>query len=699
VLTRQTEVAHRICAAHRAKIAYIYVRQSTIGQVRQHQESTEMQYRLAERAADLGWPRERIEIIDDDLGKSGASSVGRHGFQHLIAEIGLGKAGLVLSLDASRLARNNRDWHQLLELCSLFGVIIGDGERLYDAGDYHDRLLLGLTGIMSEAELHQIRVRLLQGGRQKAMRGELRLPLPAGLAYDAAGKVILNPDGEVQARLHMVFARFRVLQSASAVARELLQHRLMLPVRPVNGPAPHTVIWVPAADFRVRQILHQPCYAGAYVWGRWQQDPTRRRAGSESGARVQVAADQWPVCLRDAHPGYIGWEEFMANQKRLAENACRRSATSPGVPRQGGALLQGIAYCGRCGRRMALRYSGQQGEYPVYHCEEDWMRRRESHCQSLRATQIDDEVERVLLASLEPDQIAIAAAAVGQMEAELATLERQWALKLERARYEAERARRQYDAVEPENRLVARSLEHAWEMALRHCKEVEQAHEHWRREQPAPVSDADRAEVLRLAADLPRAWQAATVAERKQILRAVISKVVLHRQQEEVRVLIRIVWQTGANSEHTVRACVPSYRRYVGTEPLKQRVQELITQDKTDEEIAAALNAEHALSARGKPFKAANLFRLRRLWCIPTAKINGKDANPARWSDGSYSVRGAAEVLGFTMERVFRWLHDGRLKGRQRAKSQPWQIDLSPDQIVQLKAQADHLSQSRMEAP
>lgn len=343
MLTAQIEAGERVSTAHRAKRAYVYVRQSSAGQVRQHQESTELQYRLADRAADLGWPRERIEVIDDDLGKSGASSAGRHGFQRLIAEISLGKAGLVLSLDASRLARNNRDWHQLLELCSVFGVLIGDGERLYDPGAYHDRLLLGLSGIMSEAELHQIRLRLHQGERQKAARGELHLPLPAGLAHGRGGEIILNPDEEVQARLQLVFTRFRELQSANAVARDLRQHGLLVPVRPVRGPAPHEVIWMPPDNFRVRQILQHPTYAGAYVWGRRRQDPIRRRAGGALGATVKVAVEQWPVCLRDAHPGYIGWEEFMANQKRMSDNTARHEAGRPGVPRKGDALLQGIA--------------------------------------------------------------------------------------------------------------------------------------------------------------------------------------------------------------------------------------------------------------------------------------------------------------------------------------------------------------------
>ena len=273
----------RLTTAHRAKLAYVYVRQSSVNQVRQHQESTELQYRLVDRAIGLGWPHERVQVIDEDLGKSGAGGVDRHGFQKLIAEIGLGNAGLVVSLDASRLARNNRDWHQLLELCSVFGVLIADGERLYDPRAYHDRLLLGLSGIMSEAELHQIRMRLHQGERQKAARGELRLPLPAGLAHDRAGAIILNPDEEVQARLHLVFAKFRELQSARGVMRYLRRNGLPLPVRPVLGPSPHEVVWRDADSARVRNILQNPAYAGAYVYGRRQKDPSRCRPGSLTG--------------------------------------------------------------------------------------------------------------------------------------------------------------------------------------------------------------------------------------------------------------------------------------------------------------------------------------------------------------------------------------------------------------------------------
>src|SRR2546430_13283162 len=278
-----------VTTAHRAKLAYIYVRQSTAGQVRQHQESTELQYRVVDRAAAFGWPKERIEVIDDDLGKSGTSSDSRGGFQRLIAEIGLGKAGLVLSLDASRLARDNHNWHQLLELCSLFGVLIADGERVYDPCAYHDRLLLGLSGIMSEAELHQIKLRLHQGERQKAARGELRVPLPAGLAYGRDGRIGFNPDEEVHARLLHLFAKFRELRSAKAVMRHFQEANLLVPVRPLDGPSPHDIVWRPASNARILQVLKNPAYAGAYVYGRRRRTPIGRRSGSRPGAAGAVA--------------------------------------------------------------------------------------------------------------------------------------------------------------------------------------------------------------------------------------------------------------------------------------------------------------------------------------------------------------------------------------------------------------------------
>ena len=397
MLTTTSLADERITTAHRAKLAYVYVRRSSPGQVRHHQESTELQYRLVERAVLFGWPGERVHVIDDDLGKSGASSSERRGFQALIAEVGLGKAGPVMSLDASRLARNNRDWHQLLELCSLFGVLIADGERLYDPATYHDRLLLGLSGIMSEAELHQIKIRLHQGERQKAARGELRMPFPAGLVQTHEGTVTFNPDEEVQQRLRLVFAKFRELRSAKAVMRYLRRGNLLLPVRPLRGPAPQEVVWRAADSARVLHILKNPAYAGAYVYGRRRPDPLRRRAASGRIGTVAVAPAEWSICLQNARPAYIEWGEFMANQRRLADNVNHYELGRHGAPRKGNALLQGIVSCGRCARRMCLRYSGPHGNYPVYMCVADQSAAALPRCQEARALAIDAEIERLML--------------------------------------------------------------------------------------------------------------------------------------------------------------------------------------------------------------------------------------------------------------------------------------------------------------
>ena len=689
----------RLTTAHRAKLAYIYVRQSSVNQVRQHQESTEMQYRLVDRAVGLGWPHERVQVIDEDLGKSGAGGVDRHGFQKLITEIGLGNAGLVVSLDASRLARNNRDWHQLLELCSVFGVLIADGERLYDPRAYHDRLLLGLSGIMSEAELHQIRMRLHLGERQKAGRGELRLPLPAGLAYDRAGATILNPDEEVQARLHLVFAKFRELQSARGVMRYLRRNGLPLPVRPVLGPSPHDVVWREADSARVRNILQNPTYAGAYVYGRRQKDPSRCRPGSVTGT-VKVAIADWAVCLQVAHPGYIGWEEFMANQRRLTGNATRYEAGHAGVPRKGSALLQGIAICGRCGRRMSLRYTGPKGDYPVYCCRSDRDQQGSALCQEVRALPVDTLVERVLLDALAPDRIAIALAAVGQLEEESRQLERQWTLRRERARYDAERARRQYDAVEPENRLVARSLERAWEEKLRAVEVIEQEHARWQSGEPLVIGAADRARLQVLGENLPRIWHAATTAaaDRKRILRFIVREVVLDQKRAPGQVWLNIVWQTGATSEYRLQRRVHTYRDYIDLERLRQRITELNGARKMDGEIAAILNQEGFVAARGCAFKGENVWLLRTRWGIPAVKINGVSANPMRWPDGSFSIQGVAAELGITSQTVFDYLARGLLAGHQLTKGQPWQIDLSDEQISRLRAHVRHTKRSRKEA-
>jgi len=451
-----------------------------------------------------------VVVIDEDLGKSGASAEQRSGFQRLLAEIGLARVGLVTSLDASRLARNNRDWYQLLELCAMFGALIADSEQLYDPRLYHDRLLLGLSGMMSEAELHHIKLRLQAGEWHKAERGELRVPLPVGLVRQRDGAVTLDPDEEIQGRLRLLFEKFATFGSAYQVLRYLHQAELPLPARPTLGPAPHEIVWHPATASRIFAILHNPAYAGAYVYGRKKIDPTRRKAGRPGSGSVRRPLNEWPVCLQGIYPAYISWDQFLANQERLRDNQNRYEHALHGVPRKGRALLQGLVVCGRCGARLRLRYSGPQGEYPVYECTYDYQHRAQPRCQEVRAIGFDAEIEQLVLAALAPDRVALALEAFAQAEREAKDLQSQWRLRRERAKYETERAARQYQQVEPENRLVARNLERQWEEKLRASDDIEHAYQRWLASHKIILSESDRREILRLGEDLPQVWHAPT---------------------------------------------------------------------------------------------------------------------------------------------------------------------------------------------
>jgi len=402
--------------AHRAKMAYVYIRQCSLMQVTRHAESTDLQYSLVERAVALGWPHERIEIIDEDLGKSGTQAEARGGFQYLLAEISLARAGLVLSFDASRLARNNRDWYQLLEVCSIFGTLIAGGERLYDPRLYHDRLLLGLSGMMSEAELHHVKQRMHAGARHKAQRGELRLGLPVGLSRGLSGEVILNPDEEIQAHIHLVFQKFREIRSCRGVMWYLRQAHLPLPVRPLRGPAPHEVVWQEARASSVRDILQNPAYAGAYVYGRKVKDPTKRKPGAPSSGIVRQPVDKWEVCLHNVYPAYISWEEYLANQAQLRANQLNYREELHGVPCKGQALLQGMVRCGYCGAFLHLRYSGPHGEFPVYVCNNDKRQFGGKSCQEVRAIALGAQVEQRFLQVLSPDQLTLALSALAHLE-------------------------------------------------------------------------------------------------------------------------------------------------------------------------------------------------------------------------------------------------------------------------------------------
>lgn len=691
-----------VTTSHCSKTAYVYVRQSSVSQVTRHAESTDLQYGLVERAVKLGWPRDRVVVIDDDLGKSGADSDERRGFQRLIAEIGLGHAGLVVSLDASRLARNNSDWHRLLELCGFFQTLIADAERIYDPRAYHDRLLLGLSGIMSEAELHHLKLRLHAGERNKASRGELRQPLPVGLARTPSGEAILNPDEEVQARLRLVFSTFAEWGTANAVVRYLRRHRLPLPSRPLRGPAPHQVVWDRATSSTVAAILHNPAYAGAYVYGKSIRDPVRAKPGLPGTGIVRVPIDRWAVLLHDRYPAYISWDQFMANQARLEANQNSYKRGHPGAARRGQALLQGIAICARCGAHMQLHYSGPSGEFPVYVCFQAAQRGTEERCQEVRALGLDDEIEHIVLEALAPDKLAIAVATMAEVEHEEAALQRQWQLRLERVRYEAERARRQYDAVEPENRLVARSLEAQWEDKLRAVEQLHREYESWRRRQRLTLSQEDRDQILALAQDLPRVWTAPTTtsADRKQLLRLLVDTVLLDNHRLVGRTWFQINWCTGATTEHWRVRRVRGYFDYANLEQLETRIRELHGAKLMDAGIAKVLNDEGFRTSHGQRFNGPLVHLLRKRWNLPTWNPTGP--NPSRWPDGTYSVAAAAALLDVYPGTIWHWLRQGVLTGYQLGTGTPWHINLGPRDLAHVHARLQRTrkpKRSRRPAP
>jgi DNA invertase Pin-like site-specific DNA recombinase len=578
--------------AHLARQALIYVRQSTLAQVREHTASTARQYDLVQRARNLGWPPDQIIVIDQDQGRSGASATDRDGFQQLVATVGLGQAGAVLSLEASRLARASSDWYRLLELCALTDTLVVGEDGLYDPGQYNDRLLLGFKGTMSEAELHWLRARLLGGKLEKAQQGTLRVKLPTGLVYDPAGRVALDPDEAVRQAIQLVFDLFDDSGSALAVVQHFRTHHLRMPTRHWGGAQDRTLVWEPLRHGRVLAILHNPAQAGAYVYGRTR---TRTRALPDEALRLngytrRVAREAWPIVRRDAHPDYLTWEQFLRNQERLDDNRTFCPEERRGAVREGAALLQGIVLCGRCGRRMSVRYLAD-GTRPCYECNEVHTHLAGPTCQSIRGDAVDVAVARSFLEAIQPAELAVALAALEEFEARARQIDRQWQLRLEQARYEADLARRRFLAVEPEHRLVARSLERDWNAKLDEVDRLEREEATRPRPTVQRVSPAERERILALAQDLPTVWHAATTrqAERKQLLRCLVKDVTLTKQASTIQIGIR--WQTEACTTLEIPRPPRSWevRR---TDPAVVRRMRELAPSHTDRQIAVQLNKE-----------------------------------------------------------------------------------------------------------
>ena len=649
----------KIRSSHLERVAMVYVRQSSLAQVGEHAESTARQYALADRAVAAGWPRARVEVVDDDLGVSGASTEGRDGYLGLVARVCLGEVGAVFGLEVSRLARSSADLSRLLELARLTDTLVIDGDGVYDLADFNDRLLLGLKSTMSEAELHLLAGRLQGAKRAAAARGELRLPLPVGMVYDGDGEVVIDPDEEVAGALRGVFSAFEQTGSAYAVVGVFADRRF--PRRAYGGAWAGLLRWGALTHSRVLGILSNPCYAGAYVYGRRRTRRCVQPDGSLRTGSEQRPLEAWEVVIRDHHVGYIDWEAYLRNRERLAAN---RTNAGERPVREGGALCQGIIVCGSCGRPMSTRYQGERG---YYECS----RARADHastptCRSVRADVIDEAVAERLLRALAPEEVALALAAADEVRDRRERGVRAAQLAVERARFDADRAERALTLVEPENRLVARSLESRWEEKLSALAEREQRLAAARTQQPLPA----RERLERLAADLPALWAAPSTAhrDRKRLLRTLVADVTVLPESDQRRIRIGIRWHSGAADELSLLR-PQSGAEQRRTDPAAIAFVREFGAALSNVELADALNAAGYTTGVGRAFDRVAVTNLRHYHRLPAEGV---------LQAGEVSVNDVARRLGISYGSVNHWIKRGWLEAR-RAQGGRWAVPFNAE--------------------
>lgn len=678
----------KIQPRHRQRLAAVYVRQSTLQQVEHHQESTRLQYALVERAVALGWSREQVLLIDEDLGRSGASAEGRPGFQRLVAEVGLDHIGIVLSLEISRLARSSRDWYQLLEVCALFSTLIADADGVYDPQTYNDRLLLGLKGTMSEAELHILKQRLLEGKRAKARRGELRTLLPMGYVRDLSGAVIQDPDEQARGVIETIFAQFDRCGTIHGVLRYLVTHQLALPYRAVSGLEAGQLQWRRPNRVTLSNLLHNPAYAGAYVYGRRPTDPRRCQPGRPSTGRTVAPLEQWEVVLKDRWPAYISWAHYEQNLRQLVANR----AQAGGVVRQGPSLLSGRLVCGRCGLSMATQYTNA-GRGLRYVCARESSDYADAPgCQSLSGAPLDALITRLVLEALEPAALEISLQVAADLEGERRRHHTEWQQRLERAHYEAQRAARQYHAVEPEHRLVARTLEQQWEAALVALEHLQRDYERFCLTQPHTLGEAERARIRQLAADIPALWHAptTTAADRQAIVRLLIERVIVTVIDDSEQVTVEVHWIGGHRTyTHLVRP-VARLQQLSYYPQLAARVLSLHQDGHSGVEIARRLNAEGWRPAKRRAtFNASMVADLLARQQPATPRPTPPAAPWLERGPDEWALPELARRLDMPMVTLFSWLRRGWLKARrvEYAGRPRWLIWADASELERLRAQ------------
>jgi DNA invertase Pin-like site-specific DNA recombinase len=661
----------KISEQQQSKPAYIYVRQSTLAQVRHHQESTERQYALRKKALELGWSETSIRILDRDLGVSGAHTTGRADFKTLVADVSMGQVGAVFALEASRLARSNVDWHRLLELCALTRTLVIDEDGSYDPADFNDGLLLGLKGTMAQAELHFLRARLLGGKLNKAKKGELRFPLPVGLCHDENGHIVLEPDEEVRGAVSLVFRLFRETGSAFAVVQNFAKRALRFPKRAYGGAWNGKLVWGRLTHTRVLCMLKNPSYAGVYVFGRYQYHQQISTTGEIQKKMRAVPLPDWRVQLRQHHDGYISWDEFLENGKRLEKNRTNGEATMlSGPAREGLALLQGLLLCGNCGHAITVRYTGNGGIYPTYLCNRQ---RREGlatkDCMSFRCDLLDAAVSEEVLKALQPTELQLALGALRELEVRDQAILRQWQMRLERAEYEVALAERRYQEVDPSNRLVANTLERRWNETLLHLQDLKKQAAEFQRKEARVFTPEQKAKVLALARDFPRLWHAPSTQakDRKRMLRLLIKDITVNKLVEQRQLSVHIRWQGGACADLFVQIPPSAAGRHRYRSPIVDRIRDLAC-SLLDAQIADQLNREGCTSAKGKSYTAKMIRWIRWRYQIPLARLKKSE---------ELTVQQVAKQFGVSDGVVYYWIEHNVIQARRLNPGMPCWITLT----------------------
>jgi DNA invertase Pin-like site-specific DNA recombinase len=659
----------KIADHHLARQACIYIRQSTMAQVRLNQESTERQYNLANQAKSLGWTPEQIRILDGDLAQSGQQTTRRDDFKTLVSDVAMGQVGAIFSLESSRLARSNKDWHRLLELCAITKTLVFDGDGCYDPADFNDSLVLGMKGTFAQAELHIIRARLHGGKLNKAQKGELRFPLPVGLVFDG-DKIVLDPDQEVQGAVRAVFELFEQENTAYGVVQRFHQLGLLFPRRSYGGTWNGKLIWGRLTHSRLLGVLANPSYAGTYVFGRYQSckqiDPT----GEICTRSRRMPEEQWRVVIADHHPGYITWERFLANRRRVAANRTNNEVFA-GPAREGLCLLQGLLFCGVCGHRLTVRYTGNRGLYPIYEC--NWRHREalQPHRMCLPAKPLDDAISERLLTAVTPLTIKLALAALTNLEERDRVISAQWHRRIERARYEADLAERRYEEADPSNRLVASTLEKRWNDAMQRVLELKAELAHFERQTMHSVTAEQKQRILQLGRDFPRLWKAPTTSarDRKRILRLLIRDITVVKVPQPKLLHLQICWQGGATETIEVRQRpnYPEAIRYPDSFVAKIRT---LAEQYDDKEIATRLNGERLTSATGKSFTASMINWIRHKHRI------FRPSPP----DGTLNVSQVRARYRVSLWVVHYWIEHGIVPATQRKPNAPYAITI--DDVV-----------------